>query len=445
LEDISDLFYLKFIEIINISFINQYSPEAFIGIGIIVILLFLSALVSGSEVAYFSLKTKEAEYIKKKDTANAKRLINLLEQPKKLLATILITNNFLNIAIIILSTFVSRTLFDFSDNIVLGFIIQVLVITFLILLFAEVIPKIYAAHYPVRFAGFMASPLTFCKKILNPFSSLLIGSTSFIDRNIANKNHTISMKELSHAIEIASDEKTSEEDKKMLHGIVQFSNIYAREIMKPRLDVVAVDVNTDFKELLSIISKAGYSRIPVYKESFDNVIGILYIKDLLPYLDDEKSCEWQKMLRNSFFVPESKRISDLLKEFQEKKIHMAVVVDEYGGTSGIITLEDIIEEVTGDISDEFDVEETIYSKIDDNNYVFEGKTLLNDFCKITGIKAEDIESIKGEADTIAGLILEIKKELPARGERINFEKMDFIIESVDRKRIKSVKVKIKNV
>lgn len=252
------------------------------------------------------------------------------------------------------------------------------------------------------------------------------------------------MKELSHALEIASDEKTSEEDKKILRGIVQFGNIYAREIMRPRMDVVSVEFNTTFDKLLEIIAGAGYSRIPVYRENFDNVTGVLYIKDLLPYLDKkEKKFKWQKLLRNCFFVPESKKISDLLKEFQEKKIHLAVVVDEYGGTSGIITLEDIIEEIVGEITDEFDIEESIYSKIDDSNYVFEGKTLLNDFCKITGVKYEDFELIKGDADTLAGLILEIKKELPRRGEKINFKNMEFAIEAVDQRRIKRIKVKIK--
>ncbi len=430
-----------------ISFIHGLSPGIFIGFVLILLLLLFSAMVSGSEVAFFSLKARQVDALRKKGTLNSKRLIALLERPKRLLATILIANNFLNIAIIILSAFVSRQLFDLFDvslHPVLGFILQVIVITFIILLFAEVLPKIYAAQYPMRFAGFMTAPLVFCRKLFYPFSSLLVKSTSFIDKKMAKKNQKISMEELSHALEIASDEKTSEDDKKILEGIVQFSSIYAREIMRPRLDVVAVELSVPFNELLKTIAAAGYSRIPVYKDNFDNVTGILYIKDLLPFLDKKnKNFEWQKLIRNCFFVPESKKISELLKEFQEKKIHLAVVVDEYGGTSGIITLEDIIEEIVGEITDEFDVEETIFSKIDDSNYVFEGKTLLNDFCKITGIKYENFDDVKGDADTLAGLILEIKKELPYHGEKINFKNMEFLIDAVDRRRIKRIKVKIK--
>lgn len=401
-------------------------------------------MISGSEVAFFSLNTKHVDKLREKQTFNSKRVLKLLEQPKHLLATILITNNFLNIAIIILSAFVSRNMFDWTYHPIIGFILQVIVVTFIILLFAEVIPKIYASQHPMRFSSFIATPLIVCRKVLQPLNLLLIKSTSFIDNKIAKKEQSISMKELSHALEIAEDEDTSEEDKKILQGIVKFGNIYAREIMKPRLDVVSVNINTSFSELMQTIAGAGYSRIPVYKETFDNVTGIIYIKDLLLYLDKEdENFQWQKFLRDCFFVPENKKISDLLKEFQEKKIHLAVVVDEYGGTSGIITLEDIIEEIVGDISDEFDIEETIFSKIDEYNYIFEGKTLLNDFCKITGINYEDIEAIKGEADTLAGLALEIKKELPSKGEKINFKNMVFVIESVDQRRIKRIKVKIK--
>ncbi len=445
MEDTSDLF-LFILQGPVLSF-HGLSPGIITGFALILLLLFFSAMVSGSEVAFFSLKTKEIDVLREKGTLNSKRLLGLLERPKRLLATILIANNFLNIAVIILSFFVSRRLallFDFTFHPLVAFILQVILITFIILLFAEVLPKIYAAQYPMRFAGFMTAPLIFCRKLFYPFSSLLIKSTNFIDNRLAKNNRSISMKELSHALEIASDEKTSEEDKKILRGIVQFGNIYAREIMRPRMDVVSVEFNTTFDKLLEIIAGAGYSRIPVYRENFDNVTGVLYIKDLLPYLDKkEKKFKWQKLLRNCFFVPESKKISDLLKEFQEKKIHLAVVVDEYGGTSGIITLEDIIEEIVGEITDEFDIEESIYSKIDDSNYVFEGKTLLNDFCKITGVKYEDFELIKGDADTLAGLILEIKKELPRRGEKINFKNMEFAIEAVDQRRIKRIKVKIK--
>jgi gliding motility-associated protein GldE len=350
-----------------------------------------------------------------------------------------------NIAIILLSSFVFRAFFNFSDHPVVGFIIQVILVTFLILLFAEILPKIIATQKPLRFASAMASTILIMLKGFYPLSSLLVRSTNLIDKHMAKKRPNISMHDLSHALEITSGTGSNEEDKSILKGIVSFGNVYAREIMRSRVDVVAVDIDTPFRELIHVILEAGYSRIPVYRESFDNVEGILYIKDLLPFLEKGPDYRWQDLLRKCFFVPESKKISDLLKEFQEKKIHLAIVVDEYGGTSGIVTLEDILEEIVGEINDEFDTEETIlYSKIDTNNYVFEGKTLLKDFCKITGADYAVFSEVKGEADTLAGLILEIKEELPHKGEKIAFNNFEFVIEGVDNRRIKRVKVKIKS-
>lgn len=406
------------------------------------LLLVFSALVSGSEVAFFSLKPSDLDDLRENSNRNSKKIIQLLERPKRLLATILITNNVVNIAVIVLSTFVTRIIFNIDDFLILGFLVQVIVVTFLILLFAEVLPKVYATQNIVKFALMMAGPMAALRRFFYPLSSVLVKSTNFIDKRIAVKRSGLSANELSHAIDITHEEKGTEEDKQLLYGIVQFSNIYAREIMKSRVDVVAVDEETPFTELIKIIVEAGYSRIPVYRESFDNVIGILYIKDLLPHLDTEEDFTWQTLIRNCFFVPESKKINDLLKEFQEKKIHMAVVVDEYGGTAGIVTLEDILEEIVGEINDEFDIEEMIYSKVDSLNYVFEGKTLLKDFCKITGIDYNIFNEIKGEADTLAGLILEIKKELPFKGEKIKFNDFDLIVEAVDSRRIKRVRVKL---
>jgi len=406
------------------------------------LLLVISALVSGSEVAFFSLKPSDLNDLRENSSRNAQKIIHLLERPKRLLATILITNNVVNIAVIILSTFITRIIFNIDDFLILGFVVQVVVVTFLLLLFAEVLPKVYATQNIVKFALMVAGPMTTLRKIFYPLSSLLVKSTNFIDKRMAIKRSGLSANELSHAIDITHEERGSEEDKQILYGIVQFSNIYAREIMKSRVDVVSVAEDTPFAELIKVIVEAGYSRIPVYKESFDNVTGILYIKDLLPHLDTKEDFPWQKLIRNCFFVPESKKINDLLKEFQEKKIHMAVVVDEYGGTSGIVTLEDILEEIVGEINDEFDIEETIYSKVDHLNYVFEGKTLLKDFCKITGIDYNIFNEIKGEADTLAGLILEIKKELPYKGEKIKFDDFDLIVDAVDNRRIKRVKVKL---
>ncbi len=426
-----------------LSAINSFSAEAFMGLASMVVLLFLSALVSGSEVAFFSLNHSQIDDIKRIKKSQGTKILMLLEKPKRLLATILIANNVINIAFILLSTFVFNALFDFSYHPILGFLIQVVIVTFLILLFAEILPKIIAAQNPLRFASMMAPSISILVSAFNPLSSLLVKSTNMIDKRMSKKRPNISMNDLSHALEITSDTSTNEDDKNILKGIVSFGNVNAREIMRSRVDVVAVDIATPFQELIAIILDAGYSRIPVYRESFDNVEGILYIKDLLPYLEKEPDYQWQTLLRSCFFVPESKKINDLLKEFQEKKIHMAIVVDEYGGTSGIITLEDILEEIVGEINDEFDTEEAIYSRLDALNYVFEGKTLLKDFCKITGTDYSLFSEVKGEADTLAGLILEIRQELPFKGEKLKFKNFEFEIEGVDNRRIKRVKVRLR--
>lgn len=422
--------------------VQQIPVDALIGIGAVVILLLLSALVSGSEVAFFSLTHNQIEQIRKLKNARDKQVLSLLERPKRLLATILIANNIINIAVIIISSFVFRTLFDFSQHPILGFLVQVILITFLILLFAEILPKIYASKVPLKFSAFMAAPILGVRRMFYPLSTLLVKSTNAIDKRMAKKRPNISMDELSHALDITTDSTTTDEEKSLLRGIVSFGDVFAREIMKSRVDVVAVEVNTPFPELIETILEAGYSRIPVFRESFDNVEGILYIKDLLPYLEKGDDFKWQELLRNCFFVPESKKINDLLKEFQEKKIHLAIVVDEYGGTSGIVTLEDILEEIVGEINDEFDIEEAIYSKVDASTFVFEGKTLLKDFCRITKTDYSLFAEIKGEADTLAGLLLEIKKELPARGEKIWFKEFEFEVEGVDHRRIKRIKVKV---
>ena len=426
-----------------ITLLSQFSPEVLYGLGTMGFLLLVSAMVSGSEIAYFSLTHNHISNIRKQQHPTDKKILSLLERPNRLLATILITNNVINIAIIILSTFVFSALFDLELHPILQFLIQVAAITFLILLFAEILPKVYAARHPVRFSAIMAGPLLILRRLLFPLSSLLVKTTRIIDKRMEKKRPNLSMHELSHALEITSDESTSEEDKKLLRGIVRFGNIYVREIMKSRVDVVAVEEETPFRDLIKVIREGGYSRIPVYRDNFDNVEGILYIKDLLPHLDKNDDFKWQELLRNAFFVPESKRINDLLKEFQEKKIHMAIVVDEYGGTAGLVTLEDILEEIVGEINDEFDMEEAIYSKIDDSTFVFEGKTLLKDFCKIVGVEDDVFDEIRGEADTLAGLILEIKQEIPFKGAKINYHYFEFEIEGVDKRRIKRIKVKIK--
>ncbi len=426
------------------TLILNFSFDALLGLGAILLLLFVSAMVSGSEIAFFSLSHHDIDGFRKRQKTIDRKILALLERPNRLLATILIANNVINIAIIILSTIVFRAFFEMQLHPVLAFVLQVALITFLILLFAEVLPKVYASRHPKRFSAFMAGPLLVLRKFFQPLSALLVKTTRIIDKRMEKKRPNLSMNELSHALEITTDESTTEEDKNLLRGIVRFGNTYVREIMKSRVDVVAVEYGTPFDTLILTIQEAGYSRIPVYRDNFDNVEGILYIKDLLPHLDKGRNYQWQKLLRNTFFVPESKRINDLLKEFQEKKIHMAIVVDEYGGTSGLVTLEDILEEIVGEINDEFDMEEAIYSKLDTNTFVFEGKTLLKDFCKITGTEDGVFNEVKGEADTLAGLILEIKQEIPYKGAKITYKQFVFEVESVDKRRIKRIKVKLKD-
>ncbi len=402
-------------------------------------------MISGTEIAFFSLTPAQLNEIK---TSTAKKnilIIRLLESPKRLLATILIANNFINVAIVIFSTYITTKLFNLTDFPVLAFVIQVIVITALILFIGEIMPKIYATQFSVRFAKIMAIPLQILIKIFYPLSSVLVRSTSVIDKRLSKRKYQISMNELSDAIDITSGEDVAGENTKILKGIVKFGDIEVKEIMKSRTDVTAIDTEINFKKLLEIILESGYSRIPAYDETFDNIKGILYIKDLLPHLGKDKNFKWQDLLRPAFYVPENKKINDLLKEFQEKKIHLAIVVDEYGGTSGIVTLEDILEEIVGDISDEFDIEddEFSYKKLDDNNYIFEGKTTLIDFCKIIKVEYDIFDEVKGDPDSLAGVILELEGKIPDKDTSVTFRDFIFKIISVDKRRIKQIKVTIK--
>lgn len=421
------------------------SPGIIIGFFAILLLFTISALISGSEVAFFSLNPSQLNNIRTKASRADNLILQLLEKPKRLLATILITNNFVNVAIIILSSYLLRELILLNDNPVLGFLLEVLVITLFILLFGEIMPKIYATQRAEVFARFMATPLVLLVKFLYPFSHVLVKSTSIIDKRMARKSPNLSMSDLSEAIDITSDKTSPEEETKILKGIVKFADIEVSEVMKSRVDVTAVDFNTKYDELVKTVVESGYSRIPVYQETFDKIAGILYVKDLLPYLDGESDFRWQNLLHQAFFVPENKKISDLLKEFQEKKIHLAVVVDEYGGTSGIVTLEDIIEEIIGEITDEYDMpgDDLDYRKINDNTYIFEGKTSLNDFCKVVGSDWRIFEEVKGEFDTLAGLILELKGEIPEKSAVILYDKFEFKILMADARRIRTIQVTIR--
>jgi putative hemolysin len=413
------------------------------GIFAIIVLLIGSAMASGAEVAFFSLGPNQLHELRLKEDKADRAVLHLLEMPKRLLATLLIANNFFNVAIVIISTYVTNSLFDFGQfPYWLAFFIQVVVVTSLILLFGEVMPKVYATRNSLRFARFLAGPTHIVVRIFHPLSSLLVKSTNLIDRRISRKAYNVSISELSDAIELTSGKNTPEDEKKILQGIVKFGDIEVKEIMKSRVDVTAVDVQTNFRELLKTIIEAGYSRIPAYEDSFDQVRGILYIKDLLPHLTREDDFNWKDLLRDAFFVPEIKKINDLLQEFQEKKIHMAIVVDEYGGTSGIVTLEDIIEEIVGEISDEHDepIGDFEFSKLDDYNYIFEGKTSLNDLYKILGIEDGLFDEVRGDADSLAGLLLELMEKMPEKDEKVSFRRFTFTVKAVDKRRIKRVLV-----
>ena len=405
----------------------------------VILLLICSALISGSEVAYFSLGPAEIGEIEGKEDKSIGILRNLLERPKRLLATILIANNFINVAIVILSTYLSDLLIDHSLSEVTQFLIQVVVVTFLLLLLGEVIPKVYANKKPLSLAKFIAQPLYYIRGILTPISGVLVNSTNFIDKRIKKRGHNISVDELSQALELTSDEYGKDEEQKILEGIVKFGNTEVKQVMTSRVDVVSLDENLTFNEVIDTILEAGFSIIPVHKESFDNILGVLYIKDVLPHLNKEKF-DWLKIIRKPFFVPENKKIDDLLKEFQTRKTHLAIVVDEYGGSSGIISLEDILEEIVGEISDEFDDEDLVYSKLDEFNYVFEGKTPLNDMYRVLNIEGEDFEAEKGESETMAGFVLELFGKIPKKNEKLRFNEYQITIEAADKRMVKRIKL-----
>ncbi len=382
--------------------------------------------------------------LKDSKRTSGRLIYHLLSTPKRLLATILILINFINIAIVVLSTLLMGQFFDFTDSPILGFIIQVAVVTFIIVLICEVLPKVYATQNALTVSHISVYPVYIADKLLSPFSALLVVSTSFIDKRLGQKGYDISVEELTHAIDITSNVNTPEEEKKILKGIARFGNIDVKQIMKPRMDVVAFDKKTKFPDVLAVIRENGYSRIPVFEKTFDSISGIIYIKDMIAHLDHENDpdFDWQQLIRPAFFVPESKRINDLLQEFQEKKNHLAIVVDEYGGSSGIVTMEDVLEEIVGEISDEFDDDELNYSKLDDRTFVFEGKTLLNDVCRIMQVDRKLLDMGKEAIDTLAGLLLELTGRIPAKNEVVRLNNVVFTIESADKRRIKRVKIEI---
>ena len=427
-------------------------------LGFLVILIFLglSALFSSSENAFFSLSPSHLIALNEENTPASTQALNLINEPnrktgtRRLLATILLMNNLINIFIVIFSSWLFERIFHFNSldlGVVLlsaesiSFLIQVVLITFFLVLIGEIIPKIYATQNNLKIVRFMSRPLMVCYTIFKPIVLSLAGSSSLFDKYLKNRQHSISMEEISQAIDIADENKEIEE-KHILKGLINFGNTSVKQIMKPRTEVNCIDITTNSQELLSVIIDWNYSRIPVYEDTFDQVRGILYIKDLLPHIHRKTNFNWGDLIRPTMFVPEHKKIDDLLEEFQDKRVHMAIVVDEYGGTSGIVTMEDILEEVFGEIKDEFDEEDLSYSKLDESTYIFEGKTALHDISKILELAPDYFEKVKGDADTLGGLLMEIQEKIPRKGEKIIFDNLAFVVESADSRKIKRVKMTI---
>ena len=428
--------------LLSTSFLESFNLSSVIYMATLLVLLLFSALISGAEVAFFSLTPSDRQTLEGSQNKNHNRVLGLLNTPKRLLASILISNNFVNIGIVILSTYISNDLLSGNTNEVIAFLIQVVTVTFLILLFGEVIPKVYANKNALSFASFMSAPLNVINVICSPLSRPLVAFSKLIDKRIKSRNYDLSVEHLEHALDLTSSDDSTEDEQKILRGIVEFGNTEVQQIMKARIDLKAIDIQWNYDKVHSFILDSGYSRIPVFEETLDNIRGVLYIKDLLPHLDKKENFKWNELIRPPFFVPEGKKIDDLLKEFQEKKIHMAIVVDEYGGTSGLVTLEDILEEIVGEIADEFDDEDLTYSKLDEKNYVFEGKIALKDFYRVLDIDGEELDEVKGEAESLAGFILEQSGQLPNKNDIFEIASYRFKIEHVDNRRITRIKVTI---
>lgn len=423
----------------SLNFLDSIDTNLLLGSIGIVLLLLCSAMVSAAEVALFSLTPKDLNALVKEDSAKANSISKLLQRPKKLLATILVANNFSHIGVVLIFSFGENTVFSAIESPLLKFVVEVVLVTFLILLFGEVLPKVYASRNNVKFSKFIVNPMMVLDKLLSPISLPMRAVTMFLQEKLGKQKSNISVDQLSQALELTSTDDTTSEEQKILEGIVSFGNTDTKQVMSPRIDIFALEIGESFSEIYAKIVDKGYSRIPVYKESIDHIEGVLFVKDLIPHIN-KKEFDWNKLMRQPFFVPENKKLDDLLKDFQSMKSHLAIVVDEYGGTSGLVSLEDVIEEIVGDISDEFDDENLNFSQIDDKNFLFEGKINLKDFYRIVDVDEELFEASKGEAETLAGFILEILGNFPKKGQKINFSNLRFTIEVVDKKRIKQLKV-----
>ncbi|MBI1220986.1 MAG: gliding motility-associated protein GldE [Bacteroidetes bacterium] len=409
-------------------------------LGGILFLLALSALFSASETAFFSLGPQSIKEIREKEDKASATTIRLLYNHRKLLATILIANNFVNVAIVFLSTFIfQKSIFDFANYPYLGFILQAIVVTAILVFLGEVFPKVYATARKEAITRMMALPLYWLSRALAPMVMLLEKSSKLLDKRMTKKGHQVSLDDINQAIDMTAEGEQSEDEKDILKGIVNYGNIPVKQIMRSRLDVSGLSIDTPYETVLEKVKELGYSRLPVYEENFDSIKGILYIKDLVPYIR-EKEYAWQDIIRPPYFVPESKKLDDLMSDFQEKRVHMAIVVDEYGGSSGLVTMEDVLEEIFGEIKDEFDDDDFSYSHLDDRTYVFEGKILLNDICRIVDMDTSIFEDVRGDSDTLGGMLIEIQGKIPNIGNRIKFDGFEFVVESADRRRIKRVKM-----
>lgn len=401
----------------------------------------MTAITAGAETAYFSLSAKDINFLKSTEKSSARTASQLLEQPKRLLATILVANNFINIAIVITTDVLVHSMLPAGMNAIVSFLIQVVCVTFLLVLFGEVLPKVYATQNNLRMALFSAPFLQILSWLFQPVSGFLVSSTRFIEGRMGTKSSNISSEDFEHAIELTVGHTATREEVNIFKGILKFGNITAKQVMRTRLDVSGIDYEMNFTEVRNFCIEMGYSRLPVYKENLDTIAGMIHTKDFLPHIDDD-NFEWHALIRAAYFVHEGKLIEDLLKEFQQKRQHFAMVVDEFGGTSGIITLEDIMEEIIGDIKDEFDEDDLHYKKIDDSNFVFEGKTLINDVCRILGLPSDEFDSVRGESDSVAGLVLEISGKFVVVNESVKFQQYEFTVVAVEKMRITRVKLTI---
>ena len=434
-----DSYLCRWAELFDGVTVSAPSAGELVAIGLAVLLLFASGFVSASEIAFFSLSPSDLNDIENDDHPSDKHIRSLLGDSERLLATILISNNFVNVTIIMLCNFFFAGVIDFGTSVILEFLVITVVLTFLLLLFGEIMPKIYSAQHTLKFSRMAAPIIVFLKKVFSPLSNMLVRSTVLVNKCVSKKNYNISVDELSQALELTDKNEISEESN-ILEGVIRFGGETVKEVMTPRMDIVDLEIQASFSEVMACVVENAYSRIPVYEDSIDNIKGILYIKDLLPYLKKGNDFKWQNLVRPAFFVPETKMIDDLLRDFQANKIHIAIVVDEFGGTLGIVTMEDIIEEIVGEINDEYDDEERTYVKLNDTTYVFEAKTLLSDFYKILKLDTDEFEEVEGEADTLAGLLLEIKGEFPKLHEKLDFKNYHFEVLEKDARRILKIKV-----